>query len=237
MMMNLKKMTYKRLILYVFGLFFLSLGVSFSIVADLGVSPVSSLAYALTLSVGLSIGITTILTNVIYVTLQVVLQKRIELRAFAVQFLILFLFGLFMDATLFLVKLLPTLESLIPQLLFLTISLFLIAFGLFTYSTARLPLNPYDALTFVIRDRFNMKFSKAKIISDLSNVAVSIVICLIFVHSFGSVRIGTLVSATLIGKIVGWFKTLLYERFVKWAFHFEQHDETKTTLSELISDS
>ena len=45
--------TMKRLILYVFGLFFLTLGISFSIQAGLGVSPVSSLAYAFALTTGI----------------------------------------------------------------------------------------------------------------------------------------------------------------------------------------
>ena len=53
------KTIYKRLIIYVIGLFTLALGCSFSIMANLGVSPVSSLAYSIHLispwSVGLAI--------------------------------------------------------------------------------------------------------------------------------------------------------------------------------------
>lgn len=63
--MNQKHVTWKRVTVYVLGLFFLALGVSISIKADLGVSPVSSLAYAIALTVGLSVGITTILANIL----------------------------------------------------------------------------------------------------------------------------------------------------------------------------
>nr|WP_309098666.1 hypothetical protein [Fredinandcohnia onubensis] len=60
--MKLKNVNIKRLSLYIIGLFFLSLGVSFSIQVDLGVSPVSSLAYAFALASGLSVGMMTIVT-------------------------------------------------------------------------------------------------------------------------------------------------------------------------------
>ncbi len=63
---------------------------------------------------------------------------------------------------------------------------------------------PYDALTFVIREKFNLKFSKAKILSDLINICVAGAICLIFIQSLGSIGIGTLIAAYFIGKILGW---------------------------------
>ena len=62
----------KRLMLYVAGLFLLALGSTFSIIADLGVSPVTSLAYALALTTGLSVGIMTVVANVIYIIFQVI---------------------------------------------------------------------------------------------------------------------------------------------------------------------
>ena len=143
----------KRLILYVVGLFCLSLGVSLSIQAGLGVSPVSSLAYAISLTGGLSIGLTTILANVLFIVIQILLNKRFEFQDFSVQLVVSFLFGFFMDATLFLVQLFPAPETMIVRSLFLVVSLFVVAFGLLGYFTAKLPLMPYDALTYVISEK------------------------------------------------------------------------------------
>ena len=98
------------------GLFFLTLGVSLSIQAGLGVSPVSSLAYAIALTTGLSIGITTVLANVLFIIIQVILNKRMDLNEFVVQLIISFLFGFFMDATLFIVQLFPTPETIFTRL-------------------------------------------------------------------------------------------------------------------------
>ncbi|NLY79179.1 MAG: hypothetical protein GX072_04560 [Lysinibacillus sp.] len=217
--MNQKHVTWKRVTVYVLGLFFLALGVSISIKADLGVSPVSSLAYAIALTFGLSVGITTILANILFIFIQVILHKKVDIRDFLLQLLIGFLFGFFIDATLFLVRFLPTHETLITQFLYLTVSLFIVGGGLLGYLVSKLPLMPYDALTYVISERFKLEFSKAKITSDILNVCVAGAICIIFIGSFGAVGIGTIIAAYFIGKILGiymkWFKMPLE----KWIFN------------------
>ena len=180
--MNHKIVTMRRLVLYVGGLFLLTLGVSLSIQAGLGVSPVSSLAYALVLTSGLSIGITTVLANILFIVVQIILNKRIDIKDFILQLLISVVFGLFMDATLFLVQLLPPPESIVLRCVYLVISLFIVSAGLIGYFTAKLPLMPYDALTYVISERFKIKFSKAKITGDLLNVFVAAALGLVFIQ-------------------------------------------------------
>ena len=199
----------KRLSLYVIGLFFLSLGVSLSIQANLGVSPVSSLAYAFALTSGFSVGMMTIAANVLFIIIQIILSKRFDLKESIVQLIIAFLFGFFMDATLFLVQLLPAPETLLLRWVFLIVSLFVVAIGLLGYFSAKFPLMPYDALTYVISDKFKLKFSKAKISSDLLNVFVAGLVCIIFIHSLGAIGIGTLVAAYFIGKILGWIMPVI----------------------------
>lgn len=216
--MNHINVTMKRLSVYTIGLFFLSLGVSFSIQAGLGVSPVSSLAYAFTLTGGLSIGITTVLANILFIFCQVVFNKRIDIKEFTLQLIIAFLFGFFMDATLFIVQLFPSPETLIVRFLYLLISLFVVSLGLLNYFTAKLPLMPYDALTYVISERFKWKFSKAKITSDLINVCVAGAVCVISIQSFGSIGFGTLAAAYFIGKILGWMMKKFQHPLNKWVF-------------------
>lgn len=214
--MNNMNVTMKRLGLYVLGLFFLSLGVSFSIQAALGVSPVSSLAYAFALTSDLSVGFMTIVANVLFIIIQVILNKRFDLKESIVQLVITFLFGFFMDATLLLVQLMPTPETLLMRWVFLIISLFVVAIGLLGYFTAKFPLMPYDALTYVISEKFKRQFSKAKIVSDLLNVCVAGLVCLIFINSLGSIGIGTLVAAYFIGKILGWLMPRYQKYLIQW---------------------
>ena len=123
-----------------------------------------------------------------------------------------------MDATLFIVQLLPTPETIFVRCVYLIISLFVVSVGLLGYFTAKLPLMPYDALTYAISERFNWKFSKAKISSDLINVCVAGAICLIFIQSLGSIGIGTLVAAYFIGKILGWMMKHYQQPLQQWVF-------------------
>ena len=171
--------TAKRLCLYIFGLFFLSLGVSFSIQANLGVSPVSSLAYAFTLSTGISIGLMTIAANVLFIIIQIILSKKFNLREASVQLLIAFLFGFMMDITLALLQVFPAPETWAMRGIFLVVSLFVVSVGLLGYFSAKFPLMPYDELTHVISEKFNLQFSKAKITSDLLNVVAAGLICIV----------------------------------------------------------
>jgi len=220
--MKHKNVTMKRLVLYIGGLFFLTLGVSLSIQAGLGVSPVSSLAYALVLTTGLSIGITTVLANILFIFVQIILNKRIDIKDFILQLIISILFGTFMDATLFLVQLLPAPESIVLKCVYLIISLFVVSAGLIGYFTAKLPLMPYDALTYVISERFNIKFSKAKITGDLLNVLVAVTLGLVFIQSFGSIGFGTLIAAYFIGRILGWMILHYQKPLQQWVYQSQK---------------
>lgn len=220
--MNHKNVTMKRLTLYIGGLFFLTLGVSLSIQAGLGVSPVSSLAYALVLTSGLSIGITTVLANILFILVQIILSKRMDIKDLMLQLIISVVFGFFMDATLFLVQLLPTPESIVLRCVYLIISLFVVSAGLIGYFTTKLPLMPYDALTYVISEQFKIKFSKAKITGDLINVFVAAIMGLVFIQSFGAIGIGTIVAAYFIGKILGWMISRFQEPLQQWVSQNEK---------------
>ena len=81
----------KRISIYIIGLFLLSLGATFSILAGIGVSPVTSLPYALALTTPLSVGITTVLANFVFIILQAIILKEIRWKNFFIQLIISFL--------------------------------------------------------------------------------------------------------------------------------------------------
>lgn len=220
-------LTMKRITLYVLGLFVLAFGVSFSILAGFGVSPVSSLPVAVALSSGLSVGVTTVITNLLFIFLHSLLYKRMNVKDIAAPLIVAFLFGFFTDITLFLLKLFPTPETIVARSTYLLVSLFAISAGLLGYMTAKLPLMPYDALTYAIYERLKMKFSKAKILLDSLNVSLAGAICLIFIQSLGSIGIGTLIAAYLIGKILGWMLTRFKPFLLSWLHTTETNPNTK----------
>ena len=208
---------WKRFVLYVVGLFLLALGVSLSITANLGVSPVSSLSYAFSLTTGVSVGITTIVAHFLFIIIQVILTKKFEWKNALIQLMIAFLFGFFIDTSLALVGwFLPEPTTLLLQIVYLVASLFLVAGGLFGYSNANFTLMPYDELTKVISSVYKMPFGKAKIIGDVLNVIVAGAICLIFLKSFGSIGFGTVAASLLIGRILGFFMAHFQKPLINW---------------------
>lgn len=218
--------TLKQIIIYILGLLILTLGISLSIYAGLGVSPVSSLAYALTLATEISVGTTTILANILFIIIQFIITRQFKLHAFFLQLVVAFMFGFFTDFTFWLVKLfLPAPPNVFMSIIYLIASLFVVAIGLLFYLNARLPMMPYDALTYVISEHFHLPFSKAKVTSDLLNVVVAAVFCLITLHNLGSIGIGTFVAAYFIGKILGIFIRLFKTKLVNWMMYskFEEN--------------
>ena len=189
-----------------------------NILAGAGVAPVTSLPYALALITPLSVGVTTVLANFLFIILQAIFLKEIRWKDFFIQFLIAFMFGSFMDVTIWLTKGLPAAHSILLIIVYIASSLVIVSFGLLLYFTANLPTMPYDSLTHVIANKWKMSFSKAKITSDMLNVLLSLLICLLFIHSFGAIGIGTFVVAYGIGKIVGVLLNKLQPPLKHWVF-------------------
>lgn len=192
-----------RIIIYLVGVFLMSLGVSLSIYADLGVSPVSSLAYAISLVTGFTVGSITILTHFIYIGLQILISKKIDMKDILVQLLIAFLFGFFIDSSLFLVRrFIPVPSTLLMRWFYLLMSLVVVAFGLTGYTNMDFTLMPYDELTHVISNHYQISYGRARVIGDLSNVILALAIGFVFLTSWGSVGLGTIVAAVVVGRMV-----------------------------------
>lgn len=193
-------MIYKKIFLYILGLFVLSVGVNISIHAALGVSPVSSLSYALALSFPLSIGITTIIANVIFLIVQMLISKRFDPKYIVIQAVITVIFGITMDITSVLVNFLPVSSNLFLSLIYLFISLPIVAVGFMFYLHAGLSLMPYDMLIHEISQKSSIPFAKVKIYGDFISVIISLLICFIMIQSLGAIGLGTFIAAYAIGK-------------------------------------
>ena len=222
----LMKKNQKRLLLYVSGLFLLALGASFSIMANLGVSPVTSLAYSLHLTTHCTMGVATVATNVVFIVIQSVLNQRFDYRASAAQLLLSFVFGFFMDATLWLLALLPPAHEWWQQTGYLLVSLWVISLGLIAYFTAKLPLMPYDALSFAIKNRFEWPFGRAKISGDVINVVVAAALCWLVLHRWGAIGVGTFVAAIGIGKIMALLMPKIQPPLLLW-LRLNRHNKAR----------
>ena len=206
----------KRIFIYVIGTFLLGVGVTFSIKADLGVSPVSALGYAISLITAISVGTAVFLSNFVFIGVQIILSRKFEGKQYILQLISSVLVSVFIDLTLSLGSSLPVATTWWMKLIYLAISLVIVSIGVFLYINARLPLASYDAMIPVVGKRLNKPFGAAKTVSDLTNICVSGALCLIFLQTLGSIGIGTLIAAYFTGKVVGFVMKIGREPLYKW---------------------
>ena len=94
----------KRVLVFIVGLCIMAFGVSFSVKAGIGVSPISCVPYIYSLYFSLSIGEFTILLNAIFMLIQIaILRKKYKLIQL-VQLPALIFFGYCIDITMSMVK-------------------------------------------------------------------------------------------------------------------------------------
>ena len=190
----------KRICLFVVGLFVMSLGVAFSIISTLGTTPISSISYSLALITNIDIGITTFIFNAALILVQfIILRSRFKKKRL-LQLINCVLFGYFTNLALYLVSFIPFEASIPYYILFLAISIFLTALGIFIYMPANIAPLPGEGCVESVAIVTNWIFSTIKIGFDASMVIISLIMCgLWYTNIFGSVYIGTIISAVMVG--------------------------------------
>ena len=190
----------KRICLFTVGLFIMSLGVAFSIISMLGTTPISSISYSLTLITNINIGITTFIFNATLIFIQMIILRSRFRKKRLLQFINCVMFGYFTDLALYIVSFVPFDNSILCSVLFLIISIFLIAFGIFVYMPANIAPLPGEGCVEAVAIVTNWRFSTIKIAFDATMVIISLILCgLFYTNIFGAVNVGTVISAFMVG--------------------------------------
>lgn len=191
---------FKRVCMFVFGLFLMSLGVAFSIVSTLGTTPISSISYSLALITNINIGKTTFIFNFSLIFIQLLILRSKFHKKRWLQLINCILFGYFTDLSLYLLSFVPFDNTLPFYILFLAISIFLTALGIFIYMPANIAPLPGEGCVESVAIVTNWRFSTIKIGFDATMVIISLIMCgLWYTDIFGSVYIGTIISAFMVG--------------------------------------
>lgn len=177
----------------------MTMGVAISVKSDLGVSPVSSIPYTMTCIWGIEMGRATILFHTALVVLQVLLLRKDFKIIDLLQILVGVLFGTFTTFSNSLMVFFPDPSSIVIRIIMVLFSTVIIAFGLFMYVPADFIPLAGEGVMLAIAKVTNIKFSTVKIMFDVTMVAVSFVTCMIVIGEMGSVGIGTIMAAILVG--------------------------------------
>lgn len=210
MMQKLKEENYPvRILVYILGLFIMTLGISMSVKSDLGVSPVSSIPYSITCITGLEMGKATILFHIALIILQIILLGKSFKIKNLLQVIVGIVFGYFTTFSNYLFSFLPTPHNIFIRLILMLGSAVFIAVGIFFYLPADIvPLAGEGAMQ-AVSIKTHILFNKVKIGFDVSMVTISLISCLLTLRRLGSVGVGTIIAAVLVGTVLG-FVTRLF---------------------------
>lgn len=193
-----------RLLCYFAGLFIMTAGIALSVKSNLGVSPVSSIPYTLTCCWGIEMGKATILFHCVLVLFQVLLLRRAFRAKSLLQIPVGIVFVYFTTFCNYLVSFAPTPENLVVRVLMVLASVVLVAVGIFFYLPADIMPLAGEGVMQAVSATTGIPFSKVKVAFDITMVVLSLVTCLVLLHSLGSVGLGTILSAFLVGTVLGW---------------------------------
>ncbi len=193
-----------RSIVFVLGLFMLALGVSLSVKADLGVTPISCVPYIYSLNIPLTLGELTIILNALFVVMQILILRRKYKLMQLLQLPAVIILGYFIDFTMYLfADMHPSFYFL--QFVYLLASCAFIALGVFLMVKARITYIPGDGLMVVIAETFKTDFGKTKICFDSSMVIFGTLSSFAMMGTLVGIREGTFIAAVLVGFLIRLF--------------------------------
>lgn len=207
-----------RVVIYTIGLLILAFGVAFSVNSNLGVSPVNSLPYVISLIVEKKLGTCVTVVFISYILLQILILRKDFQWFNLAQILCSTLFGKFVDFAKMVVGdfAIPTYAG---RLTMLAISIVLIAIGISMYMGVKLINMPMEGLTAAIASKLsNAKFHNVKVAVDCVAVGTGIILSFVFLGGLFGIREGTIISAMAIGKVIPYVNKVTLPMIQKFCF-------------------
>lgn len=196
---------------YLGGIFLIAVGVNISKMAGLGISPVASAPYAVELIWGIELGKATIIIYLVLILLQLLLLKKLTILPF-LQLITTVVMSAFTTYTSgeYLLRWTNRPSGYICAWVYLTISIVIIGIGVYLYIRPGFIPLPSEGLARVLAQTSNGKlsFPNAKVVVDCALVLISVAMTLMITGKISAVREGTVITALLVGKVVGGCKIL-----------------------------
>ena len=194
------------------GLFFSALGVAVTKLADLGVSPISSVANVMGMKIpALTLGNWLILWNCVLILGQILILRRRFQHVQLMQIPLSFLFGYFTDFGMWLFS--WAVWDFYPmRLVNIAAGTFLLGFGIALCVIADAIMNSGEAFVKAVSDTTGGEFGNLKVGFDVSCVVLAAVLSLFcFDWTIRGIREGTVIAALCTGFVIKFFSRKLRE--------------------------
>ena len=180
----------------------MNIGIAFSIKSNLGSTPVVAVPYTISIISGIDVGICNMAFLCFVVLIELLLLRKAFHPKHFLQVFVGILFGAFTYISMILLSVIPPIDNLIIQIIFLILGIVILAFGLFLYVPTNVVPVPIDGLTQAVSIYANQSFAKIKVMTDITMIIISLSLSLIFHVSDITVGIGTIIAALSVGTTV-----------------------------------
>ena len=183
-----------------------SFGIALITKSALGTSPISSVAYVLSLEFPLTIGQFTFAVNMLFILGQVVLLRRSFRPIQVLQLAVNVVFSGFLDVSMGLLSGVAP-ASLPEQLFILVLGCAILGVGVAIEVAPDVLMVPGEglvrAIAITVIDKFgSARFGTIKNLFDISLMVIATVLSFVFFGGLNGVGAGTVISALLVGRVV-----------------------------------
>ena len=214
-----KKITLYSEFVYVFAILILSFSVAMVSAADLGMSMIVAPAYILSQKLGfLTFGQSEYVIQALLFIIFCILMKKVKLVYFT-SFLNCVIYGAVLDLWRIVIPIFnpdittPGSMAIPIRVTFFVVSGLITAFSIALFFRVYLYPQVYDFFVKGITEHFKLNQTKFKTVFDLSCLAVSVIMTLVFFKGFVGIGVGTLILALVNGSLIGSFGKIIDKYF------------------------
>lgn len=197
----------KRILMSVLGVAICGVSVGMFKFAALGVDPFQSLMSGLDAVIPIRFGTLYIIVNAVFLLFALIFDRK---KIGIATFINLFLLGYIVEFSQGLCERLLPDAPLWLRVIILLVAIVILCLSSALYFTADLGVSTYDAVALVwSQKQSKIKFAACRVICDFVCVAIGVALLLLsgqgFAEVFGSVGVGTIITAFFMGPLIAFF--------------------------------
>lgn len=173
----------------------------------LGTSPISSVAYVLSLAIpSLSFGLLSFIINTVLILLQIALLRRDFQPVQLLQMVVNIVFSYAIDVSMALLSFYSP-EGIVLQALGVLFGCAVLAFGVCVEVAPQVITVPGEGVVRAIAQVSGKRFGTIKVFFDVTLVAIALVLSFVFFGEIRGLGLGTIISAFMVGRFCNFFNT------------------------------
>lgn len=192
---------FKKYFWFIAGVIINSFGIALITKANMGTSPITSVAYVLSLKFPLTLGQFSFLMNLVFILLQIILLRRNFKPLQLLQLVVNIIFSYCIDLSMSLLSVFHF-DNLISQIIALLLGCIVLGLGISIEVAPDVLMVPGEGLVRAISTVANKRFGTVKVVFDTTLVIIAVIMSFIFWGRLHGLGLGTIVSALFVGHVV-----------------------------------